>query len=48
MTEKTINDIPISVILGYIERLEQDAEAHYYLDFDDLLQEVPIFIRKPI
>lgn len=48
MTEKTINDIPVSVILEYIERLEQDAEAHYYLGFDDLLQEVPIFIRKPI
>lgn len=48
MTEKTINDIPISVILGYIERLKQDAEYHYYLDFDDLLQEVPAFIRKPI
>jgi len=48
MSEKTINDIPISILLETIERLQIEAEGWVNRDFDDLLQDQPIFIRKPI
>jgi len=48
MSEKTINGIPISILLETIERLEIEAEGWVDRDFDDLLQDQPIFIRKPI
>lgn len=53
---KTINDVPINIILETIARLETEAEvynqegAELYAqeDFDTLLLSVPIFIRGPI
>lgn len=43
-----INGIPKTILLDTIARLEIAAEACSHADFDDLLQDEPLFIRQPI
>ena len=45
---KLINGVPTSILLETIERLENAAAACSHADFDDLLLDEAVFIRRPI